>query len=83
MKKYLIICLSVILLLFAADYLYYYNGDIYLPHMGEAACKTGSDAQSLYLDTGHGLEIFELRGVNLGLGKPGHYATEQAITKDE
>ena len=83
MKKYLTICLTVILLLFAADYLYFYNGSVYLPYTGEVTCRTGSDSQFLYLDTGDGPEVFELRGVNLGQGKPGHFATEHAITKNE
>lgn len=29
------------------------------------------------------MKLFELKGVNMGLGKPGHYATEYAITKEE
>ena len=83
MKKYLIICLILIALVFGGDYLYYYSGDLYLPHVGEVTCFTGSDSESLYLDTGSGLEVFEIKGVNLGLGKPGSFATEYAITKEE
>lgn len=83
MKKYLIICFILIALAYGADYLYYYNGDFYFPNTGEVTCFTGSDSESLYLDTGNGLEVFDLRGVNLGLGKPGHFTTELSITKEE
>ena len=83
MKKYLTVCLILILLYFSADYLYYYSGDLYLPRSGAVACVTGSDGESLYLDTGSGPEVFDLRGVNLGLSKPGYFATEHAITEEE
>ena len=83
MKKFLIICAVLIALAYGVDYLYYYSGNLYLPQTGEITCFTGSDSESLYLDTGDGLKIFDIRGVNLGLGKPGHFATDYAITKEE
>ena len=83
MKKFLIACLILILLVFGGDYLYYYSGEVYLPHTGEITCFTGSDSESLYLDSGSGPEIFNIRGVNLGLGKPGHFATDYAVTEEE
>ena len=83
MKKFLIICAILIALAYGVDYLYYYSGNLYLPQMGEITCFTGSDSESLYLDTGDELKIFDLRGVNLGLGKPGHFATDYAITEEE
>lgn len=83
MKKYIIICFTIIVLVLGADYLYYYNGALFFPHTGQPTCFTGTDSESLYLDTGDGLEIFDIRGVNLGLGKPGYFATDYAITEDE
>ena len=83
MKKYLIVCLTLILLYFSADYLYYYSGDLYFPRTGDVACVTSADGESLYLDTGSGPEVFDLRGVNLGLSKPGYFATENSITEEE
>ena len=83
MKKLLILCFILIILAYGADYLYYYAGILYLPHTGEVACFTGSDSESLYLDTGNGLEVFDLMGVNLGLGKPGYFSTDGAITEEE
>ena len=81
MKKYLTICFIAILIYFGADYLYYYNGSLYLPKTGEPECFTSADSDWLYLNGS--TEPFEVRGVNLGLGKPGHFAIERAVTKEE
>lgn len=81
MKKYLTICLIAILIYFGADYLYYYSGSLYIPNTDEAVCITDTDDQFLYLKGS--TEPFEIRGVNLGMGKPGCFATERAITKEE
>lgn len=84
MKKYLTVCLILIVVVLAADYLYYYTGDVYVPDKSERiACFATSDSESLYLNTGNGPETFDLRGVNLGLGKPGYFATEYAVTEEE
>lgn len=83
MKKFLIGCFLLIVLGYGADYLYYYNGDLYLPQTGETVCLTGSDSDTLYLDTGSGPAAFEIRGVNLELSKPGAFASDGAITEEE
>lgn len=57
MKKYIIICLTIIVLGLGADYLYYYNGALFFPYTGQSTCFTGADNESLYLDTGDGLEV--------------------------
>lgn len=83
MKKYMLV---VTLLLFAAllgEELILHRGVLYLPHEGEVACFAKAEGERLYLDCGEGFEEFSLRGVNLGLGKPGYYATDYAITKEE
>lgn len=83
MKKFLIVCFLLIVLGYGADYLYYYNGDLYLPKTGEPVCFTGSDSDTLYLDTGSGLSSFELKGVDLELSKPGAFPTDGVITEEE
>lgn len=80
MKKYLIICFLACVLYFTGDYLYYYAGVLYLPELGEVSCLTRGDAEALYLNGE--AEAFEMRGVNLGFGMPGHYASERAIPKE-
>lgn len=83
MKKFLWSCAILIAVCLAGNYFYYFSGKLYLPASGEITCFTKSDADTLYLDKGNGWEPFEIRGVNLGLGKPGYFATEGGITKEE
>lgn len=83
MKKFLMIAVPGVLLLFLLDWLYFGLGVLYLPHYGEPEYFAKAEEESLYLDSGSGYAEFELKGVNLGLGKPGCYATERAITKEE
>ena len=42
---------------------------------------TVSDKEIL-VDTGNGMEPFEIRGVDMGVGIPGHFATDYAIDKE-
>lgn len=83
MKKYLISVFAVMMLLLLFDYFYYQTGALYLPHTGEASYHAKAEGEQLYLDQGDGFEVFDLKGVNLGLGKPGYFATEHSITKEE
>ena len=83
MKKFLFFCFILIILAYGADYLYYYYGGLYLPHTGEVTCFSGSDSESLYLDTGDGLKVFDIKGVNLEFGKPGYFSTDGAVTEEE
>lgn len=82
MKKFLMIVAVLLAVYFAGDYIYF-NGDIFLPHQGEIAYVSKAEGDTLYLDRGEGFVPMEIRGVNMGMGKPGHYATEMAITKEE
>lgn len=83
MKKFLIAVVSVLALLFALDYIHYYNGSLYLPHTGSPDYTSKVEGKQLMIDRGSGFEPFEVKGVNLTFGKPGHYATEKAVTKQE
>lgn len=84
MKKFLLIVVPAVLLLFLLDWLYFGLGVLYLPSFrASPEYFAKAEGESLYLDRGSGYAEFELKGVNLGLGKPGHYATEMAITKEE
>lgn len=83
MRKYLIIVFFCVLCYLVYDYTVYYNGNLYVPYSGEVQSFTKSEDKELFIDKGDGFEHFEIRGVNLGLGKPGHYATEYSITKEE
>ncbi|MBR2046305.1 MAG: hypothetical protein IJ958_09255 [Agathobacter sp.] len=83
MKKVIIATFVVIFSLLLGDYLIYYKGVLYIPNTQEVTYFSKAEGDMLYIDKGNGFEEFEIRGVNLGLGKPGHYATESAITKEE
>ncbi|MCQ4882184.1 hypothetical protein NE624_18070, partial [Alistipes onderdonkii] len=43
---------------------------------------TVQDGKTIYVNQGDGLEEFEIRGVDLGAGIPGHFATDYAIDKE-
>lgn len=83
MKKFMIIASIVVIFLFVADYLFYYSGVLYVPAAGETACFSKAEGDHLYLDSGSGFEVFDIKGVNLGMGIPGHFATEKAIEKED
>lgn len=83
MKKYLILVFTCIICYVLYDYIIYYNGDFYIPHEGEVESFSKAEGGNLWVDKGNGYEIFDLRGVNLGLGKPGKFATEYSISKEE
>lgn len=84
LRKFLLVCAALILALAAANYIYFHTG-FYLDLHPEAeiASFTATRDREILVDRGSGLEPFEIRGVDLGVGKPGHFATEFAITREE
>lgn len=82
-KKYLIFIGIFLVSLFALDYFYYFDGSLYLKETGEAEFFAKVEEDQLWLDEGKGFEVFDLKGVNLGLGKPGEFATDYAISEEE
>lgn len=83
MKKYLTTIFIVLFSYIAWDYIFYYNGGVYLSNTEETQTFSKTDDKKLWIDNGEGFEIFDLKGVNIGLGMPGKYPTEYAITKEE
>lgn len=83
MKKFLMIVAALLVMFAAFDYFYYYNGGLYFPKDGKMTYFSKVEGKQLYIDEGDGFEVFDIRGVNMGLGKPGHFATEAAVTKEE
>lgn len=83
MKKVIIVSLVMIVSFFTFEYLYYYSGILYVPHSEDVTYSSMSQNEKLYIDNGDGFTEFQIKGVNLGLGKPGFYATENSITKEE
>lgn len=83
MKKYLIIVLITISVYFLYDYFFYYSGMLYIPYTGKVVCSSAADDGKLWIDKGHGFEVFTIKGVNLGLGKPGKFATDYSVTEED
>lgn len=83
MKKFLTAACSVLLLLFLLDTAYYRWG-FYINFRGEEepVSFTAVREKEILVDRGNGLLPYEIRGVDMGAGIPGHYATEFAIDKD-
>lgn len=84
MRKFLIICAALILAALAGNYLYFHTS-LYLDLRPSAEIRsfTGTEGKTILVDTGAGPAPFEIRGVDMGTGKPGHFATEFAVTRDE
>lgn len=84
MRKFLLLCLAAILAA-AVCYYTYYHTSFYLDLHPDAPITsfTGTQSTTIVVDQGDGPAPFEIRGVDLGVGKPGHFAGEFAITQEE
>ena len=83
MKKFLIGAVSLIILVLFL-YTAYYQWGVYVDlHPGKKADTfTSVKGKEILVDEGKGMEPFEIKGVDLGAGIPGHFATEYAIDKE-
>lgn len=80
MKRFIIAAAGLIVFIIAANYLIYQTS--FFIDFNPAAMVTTfttTDSEKIYLDSGKGYQEFFIRGVNMGVGIPGHYATEYAI----
>mgnify|MGYP006976632171 CR=1 FL=1 len=84
MKKYLIIVIAAIVLVLGIDALYYRVG-LYIdfaPNKTVSAVSYTKDGL-IYKSNENGEdEVFEIKGVNLGSGEPGHWSTEYVTSKE-
>ena len=83
MKKFIIIACVVVLLLFAWNTAYYRLG-IYIdfhPNAPVTAFMT-TDSDTIYMERDGEYVPFEIRGVNMGVGLPGEWATDYSIDKE-
>lgn len=81
MRRYIIACAVLLLAALGLTYAFYVEGVYLGGHSGEVSTFVRQEGKSIYLDRGSGYEEFEIRGVNLGVGIPGHFATDYAIDK--
>ena len=85
MKRYIIACACLLALFIAIGYAYLFHG-WYLPlsqdpHR-EVEVVAKQEGKELLLGTDAGFSPFEIKGVDMGSGIPGHFATDYAIDKE-
>ena len=83
MKKFIIAACIVVALAFAWNEAYYRLG-IYVDLHPDTPVTTfmTTDADTIYMEKDGKIEPFEIRGVNMGVGIPGEWATDFAIDKE-
>lgn len=83
MKKFIIGALITVVILFACNYAYYYLG-IYIDLHPDVPVRTfmTTDEDTVYMERDGETVPFEIRGVNMGVGLPGEWATDYAIDKE-
>ena len=83
MKKFILTACILAVILFAGYYAYYYLG-IYLPLPSDDPVTTfmRTDEDTIYMQRDGAYKPFEIRGVNLGVGLPGEWATDYAIDEE-
>lgn len=83
MKKFVIGACIVVLLIFAGNVAYYRLG-IYLDLNPNERVTTfmSTDEDTIYMERDGQTVPFEIRGVNMGVGIPGEWATDYAIDRE-
>ncbi len=83
MKKFIIAACIVVLLVFALNEAYYRFG-IYVDLDPDTPVTTFMtvDEDTIYMEKDGKVEPFEIRGVNMGVGIPGEWATDYAIDEE-
>lgn len=83
MRRFLIGCLVLLVIYIAGYNLYYYTDFHFQRFAPEVKTFTKTDEDTIYLFRDGEYKEFEIRGVNMGAGVPGHFATDFAITKEQ
>ena len=83
MKKFITAACVVVVLLFAGYYAYYHMGFYVSVHSDEPVTTfMKTDEDTIYMERDGAYEPFEIRGVNMGVGLPGEWATDYAIDEE-
>ena len=77
MKKYLIVVTILIIIIILSFFSYYVWG-FYLNLSGDVSSFTSTDNDNIYVNN----EKFIIKGVNMGAGIPGYFATDYVIDKE-
>lgn len=83
MKKFIAAACAVVLVCFALYYAYFHMG-IYIDLHPDAPVTTfmKTDEDTIYMERDGAYEPFEIRGINMGVGLPGEWATDYAIDEE-
>ncbi len=82
MKRFIYVVITFIFIYILCDSAFYRWGwyvDIH-PDV-KVSTFTTTDEKEIYVDTGKGMQPYTIKGVNMGVGIPGHWATDYAISK--
>lgn len=83
MRRYIVMVSGLFVL--AAALVYVFFGTSFTVDLDPGRASTAwarTQGAAIQVDRGQGWEDFEIRGVDMGAGIPGHYATDYAIDKD-
>lgn len=83
MKKFILVACAVVLIFFAGYYAYYHLGIYFdVDSSGPVTTFMKTDEDTIYMECDGTYVPFEIRGVNMGAGIPGHFATDYAIDEE-
>ncbi|MEG2137167.1 MAG: hypothetical protein RRY64_00775, partial [Oscillospiraceae bacterium] len=83
MKKFIIACAVIFGIVVSGIWISQQTGLFFQSDTGQDVTSfTKVVGKTIYLDGGTGMEPFEIRGVDMGVGIPGHFATDYAIDKE-
>ena len=82
MKKFILTVCVLTVLLFTGYYAYYHLGIYLFGAEGPVTTFMKTDADTIYMERDGVYVPFEIRGVNMGVGIPGHFATDYAIDEE-
>ncbi|MEG2839699.1 MAG: hypothetical protein RR892_08745 [Lachnospiraceae bacterium] len=83
MKKFIIICVAILGIVMSGFWISEQTGvSLFFNTEKEVSTFTNVTNKTIYVDSGDGMKPFEIRGVDMGVGIPGHFATDYAIDKE-
>lgn len=82
MKRFIIIITAAFAVLFAVYQAYYSLGWYVAAQQVEVSSFVRVRGKEIYMDGAKGEQVFEIKGVNLGSGYPGEWATDYAIGEE-
>ncbi|MEG0354949.1 MAG: hypothetical protein RR621_04760, partial [Lachnospiraceae bacterium] len=83
MKKFIIACVMILGIVLTGLWISEQTGaSFFINTEKEVTTFTTVTDKKICVDSGDGMQPFEIRGVDMGAGIPGHFATDYAIDKD-